>query len=176
MGALSVAALAFSGMIGTESGFAPHLVTADAQPEPTSDPAEQAASDLAQRLNVDRSAILVMSVEDVTWSDSSLGCPEPGRAYLQVLTPGMRIRLSMEEKVYEYHSGRGGAPIYCENPQPPVSGDSPETRPAPMVAPAPTPIPTTEDYTSPQRRAGITNDPQAPRSACWSAPPEPDPG
>jgi hypothetical protein len=114
------------------------------QTEPPGDPVELAVSDLAQRLGVDRSAIVVLSVEDVTWPDSSLGCPEPGRAYIQVLTPGKRIRLGVDGKVYEYHSGRTEAPVYCDNPQPPVTGDRPGSGPGPLVVPGPTMVPMTE--------------------------------
>jgi hypothetical protein len=124
--AAGVAALAMAGMFGTVSAFACQPLGAEIQPEPTSDPAAHAVADLAQRLGVDRSAIVVLSVKDVTWSDSSLGCPEPGRVYRQVLTPGMQVRLGVEDKVYEYHSSQGGTPVYCENPQPPVP-ESPAT-------------------------------------------------
>ena len=109
-------------------------------PEPTPDPEnepardlQQAVADLAQRLGVDPSILVVLSVEDVTWPDSSLGCPQPDRAYLQVLTPGRRIHLGLDGKVYAYHSGRSGMPTYCENPQPPVADDSPGLRPAPIA-------------------------------------------
>jgi hypothetical protein len=79
-----------------------------------------AVEDLMRRLNVDRSAIIVVSVEDVTWSDSALGCPQPDYGYAQVLTPGQRIRLEAGGRVYSYHSGPTGPPAYCENPQPAV--------------------------------------------------------
>src|SRR5687767_10541093 len=50
--------------------------------------AENAIADLAVRLGIEASAVTVVSVESVTWSDGSIGCPEPGRAYPQVITPG----------------------------------------------------------------------------------------
>jgi hypothetical protein len=46
---------------------------------PDVDPvAQPAVADLADRLGVEESIITVASVEEVTWSDGSLGCPEPG--------------------------------------------------------------------------------------------------
>ncbi len=90
----------------------------------TPDAVQTAVADLAERLGVDPATITVLSVDDVTWSDSSLGCPEPGRAYSQVVTPGQRIRLEADGAIFEYHGGRVGAPRYCENPEPPISGQS----------------------------------------------------
>jgi hypothetical protein len=69
---------------------------------------ELAKKDLAQRLGVEEQSIsLVGQIEEVTWPDTSLGCPEPGMMYAQVLTPGYRFTLQSGAKVYEYHSGKG---------------------------------------------------------------------
>ncbi|MGB9880931.1 MAG: hypothetical protein ACPLRM_09230 [Anaerolineae bacterium] len=62
-----------------------------------------AKADLAQRLNVRSEEIRVQSVEEAQFSDSSLGVPEPGKAYLTVITPGYIIRLVVNGRVYEYH-------------------------------------------------------------------------
>ena len=113
---------------------------ATASPVPTNESLQFAVMDLAQRLAVDPAAITVIAVEDVTWSDSSLGCPEPGMAYMQVLTPGQRIRLGVDGRVFEYHGGRSGMPRYCERPEEPVSDgsrlDGPILIPEPIVLPA----------------------------------------
>jgi hypothetical protein len=58
--------------------------------------AEIALADLAHRLAVDAAAIVVVSSEDVTWSDGSLGCPEPGMRYTQALVNGTRVILEYE--------------------------------------------------------------------------------
>ena len=81
---------------------------------------DTAVADLAARLEVDSAIIGVVTVDEVTWADSSLGCPEPDRAYLQVLTPGLRIILTAGESTYEYHAGPGGRVILCANPKPPI--------------------------------------------------------
>lgn len=60
-------------------------------------------ADLAQRLNVQPEDIQVQSVAQVQFPDSSLGVPEPGKAYLTVITPGYIIRLVANGQVYEYH-------------------------------------------------------------------------
>jgi hypothetical protein len=68
---------------------------------------QAAKKDLAGRLNVRQESIeLAGSIEEVTWPDSSLGCPEPGMVYAQVLTPGYRFKLQSGGKLYEYHTGK----------------------------------------------------------------------
>ena len=59
-------------------------------------------------------------VENVTWPDSSLGCPEEGTQYAQMLTDGVLIVLELDGQQYEYHAALGDEAFYCENPQPPV--------------------------------------------------------
>jgi hypothetical protein len=76
--------------------------------------------DLARRLGVKASALQVMSVQPVLWNDSSLGCPQPERAYLPAQTPGMRVVFQHAGKTYQYHGSERGAFVYCENPA--VSG------------------------------------------------------
>ncbi len=72
----------------------------------------QAVADLAERLQVAKDAIRVRSVEAVEWPDTSLGCPEPGMMYAQVITPGYRIVLEVEGTPHEYHASRTRV-IYC---------------------------------------------------------------
>ncbi|MCX7690206.1 hypothetical protein [Thermoflexus sp.] len=74
---------------------------------------EQARRDLAGRLSVSVEEIRGVEARAVTWPDSSLGCPEPGRLYLQVLTPGYRVVLEARGQRYAYHAGRQGPPFLC---------------------------------------------------------------
>lgn len=73
-----------------------------------------AREDLAQRLGLAPEAIRLVSVEAVEWSDTSLGCPQPGMMYAQVITPGFRVVLEAEGKRYEYHTDRGRVVVLCE--------------------------------------------------------------
>lgn len=82
-----------------------------------------AKQDLADRLPIAVSQITLIEAREVVWSDSSVGCPQPGMMYAQVLTPGYLILLSGNNIHYEYHSGRDGEVFYCENPTPPVPGE-----------------------------------------------------
>ncbi|WP_322802571.1 hypothetical protein [Thermoflexus sp.] len=74
---------------------------------------EQARKDLAARIGVQEEEIRVVEAQAVTWPDSSLGCPERGRMYAQVLTPGYRIVLEIGGTRYAYHAGREGSPFLC---------------------------------------------------------------
>jgi hypothetical protein len=87
----------------------------EAQPEQDKTTVVQAAKkDLARRLNVRQESIeLAGAIEDVTWPDTSLGCPEPGMMYAQVLTPGYRFKLQSGGKPYDYHTGKGVVKL-CE--------------------------------------------------------------
>jgi hypothetical protein len=74
---------------------------------------ELARQDLAEGLGVDPQAIEVVSVEKVEWRDTSLGCPEPGMMYAQVITPGYRVVLQVEGETYEYHTGESRSAVAC---------------------------------------------------------------
>ena len=81
-----------------------------------------AASDLVERLDLDATSaeIEVVSVEEVTWRDSSLGCPVKDMQYTQVLTPGTRIVLRHDGVTFDYHAGAGRDPFYCARPEAPL--------------------------------------------------------
>lgn len=86
---------------------------------PASDPVVQKAiADLTGRLGIAPEQVTVLSVEAVTWPDSSLGCPQPGMEYLQVMVDGLRIRLGAGGALYEYHSGGQGDPFLCQPASP----------------------------------------------------------
>jgi hypothetical protein len=104
--------------------------------EPTPPPeAEQvvrlAVEDLAQRLDLSPGKIRLVSVEAVDWSDTSLGCPQPGMMYAQVITPGYRIVLEAEGERYEYHTDTGDHIVLC---QPEGRSQEPEAPATPFAA------------------------------------------
>lgn len=68
---------------------------------------------LAHDLQLRPEEIQVVLVEDRDWPDSSLGCPEPGRAYLQVITPGHRVILAAGGRQYRYHTDGRDLAIRC---------------------------------------------------------------
>ena len=83
---------------------------------------EKAKEDLAQRLSIPIAQIDLVEAAGVVWSNASLGCPQPGMMYADVLTPGYLIRLNAKGLTYEYHAGKNSDPFLCENPIPPVPG------------------------------------------------------
>ena len=76
-------------------------------------PEAQAAVDAARQaastdLALDPSAITVVSVEPQEWPDTSLGCPEPGMLYGQMITPGYIVVLEADGTTHEYHADASG--------------------------------------------------------------------
>jgi len=65
--------------------------------------------------------VTVVEAREVTWRDSSLGCPQPGTMYLQRLTPGHLVVVRAGGRRLEYHCGPLGPARYCANPRPPLS-------------------------------------------------------
>lgn len=72
-----------------------------------------ARRDLAQRQKLEESRITLVRIEAVDWPDSSLGCPQPGMMYLQVITPGYRLVLAAPGVSAEYHTDAGGRFVIC---------------------------------------------------------------
>lgn len=72
---------------------------------------EAARAFLARHLEIRADEIELLSVEFETWSDSSLGCPQPGHSYLQVITPGYRMVFEAGGREYEVHTDRTGRQV-----------------------------------------------------------------
>ena len=96
-------------------------VPAGGSPEASVPPEATAAVNLARQqlstqTGVRADQIQVVSVSSVQWPTSALGCPQPGRMYAQVVTPGYRIILTVAGRTYEYHSDSGRRVISCPTP------------------------------------------------------------
>ena len=76
------------------------------------DAVEQARKDLAQRLNLDASAIKEQSVEDDDFPDMALGAAADGEMSGQMITRGWRIRLGANGKSYEYRADKNQVRLY----------------------------------------------------------------
>lgn len=74
---------------------------------------EAAQEDLGRRKGVPVEAVSVVRVRAVDWPDASLGCPEEGMVYSQVVTPGFQVVLQVEDRVFDYHAGSDGAVFLC---------------------------------------------------------------
>jgi len=72
-----------------------------------------AREDAARRTGVAADALTLVSAEAVTWSDGSLGCPQPDVLYTQALVPGYRVRLRGPAGEMDYHASARGALVLC---------------------------------------------------------------
>jgi hypothetical protein len=69
--------------------------------------------DAAIQLGVEPSALTVTAIDTVDWPDSSLGCPEDGGVYAQVISPGYRITVTDGTTTLEYHTGPNDIFVLC---------------------------------------------------------------
>ena len=70
-------------------------------------------ADAAKVTGLAASELVVESAAQVTWSDGSLGCPQPDMAYTQALVPGYRIRIRAGQRVLDYHASTRGFFVLC---------------------------------------------------------------
>jgi hypothetical protein len=77
-----------------------------------------ATKDLIAKEGIEATQVEVLQAAYVSWPDSSMGCPQPGHQYLQVVTNGSRIVLKADKQVYYYHSGENKPPFPCVKPSP----------------------------------------------------------
>jgi hypothetical protein len=89
-----------------------------------------AREDLARRLGLAPKAIRLVSVEAMEWRDTSLGCPQPGMMYAQVITPGFRVVLEAKGQKYQYHTDAGRFVVLCR-------GEGLPIEPVPLMPVAP---------------------------------------
>ena len=91
---------------------------------PTSDVPEDmlmaVIQEAAAQTGVSPGDLVVVAAEAVTWSDGSLGCPEPGMGYTQALVPGYRVVIDAGGEELHFHGGETGDFRYCADPQPPA--------------------------------------------------------
>ncbi|MDF1597587.1 MAG: hypothetical protein P1T08_16025 [Acidimicrobiia bacterium] len=73
-----------------------------------------------------KGALTVVRAESVTWSDGSLGCPEPGVMYTQALVDGYWVVLDAGGSQMDYRASSRGSFKLCESSLgvPPPSDDS----------------------------------------------------
>jgi hypothetical protein len=90
-----------------------------------------ALDDAAGRTGLRADQITVAGVEEVTWRDAALGCPEPDKMYTQALVAGYRITLQAAGNALDYHADRHGRVLLCPPGRavPPIVPRA--TRPAP---------------------------------------------
>ena len=73
-----------------------------------------AIADLAKQTSLPADQITLVSIEATDWSDTSLGCPQEGMMYAQVITPGYLIVLAAQDQQYEYHTDQAANVVLCQ--------------------------------------------------------------
>jgi hypothetical protein len=93
-------------------GVSAHAQEQELPPDTVIQIALQTASD---DLGVSTDDLIFVMAAQRDWSDSSLGCPEPGRAYAQVITPGYIVTIDTSDLVteVEVHTDRGSRGVIC---------------------------------------------------------------
>lgn len=95
--------------------------TASATPTPAPVPVPPEASqavdaalqDAAGHLSVSRDQLQVSQVASQQWNDASLGCPQPGQLYSQIVTPGFLVMITSGSHQLEYHTDTRGRVTLC---------------------------------------------------------------
>jgi hypothetical protein len=67
----------------------------------------------AEDEGVEVSSVELLEFGQVEWSDSSLGCPQPGQFYAQVIVPGYLVRVSVDGNEIEYHTDMNRQIVRC---------------------------------------------------------------
>lgn len=82
--------------------------------KPTVTIEDTAIEALTSKLGVAATEVRHISTEETDWGDSSLGCPTPGKMYMQVITPGHKVILEHSGTRYPIHMSKHRAFI-CES-------------------------------------------------------------
>lgn len=84
---------------------------------PPQHPRFPAAADAARRHTGSPGAATLISVQEYTWSNGAMGCPQPGQAYTEALVQGYVIQVGLGPHTVRVHSNRRGTimfvPVNC---------------------------------------------------------------
>ena len=73
---------------------------------------------LAEELDADEGDFRLDSSEGMGWSDASLGCPQEGYTYAQVITPGYKLVFDHAGTAYPVHTNSDGSHmVICRDGQ-----------------------------------------------------------
>jgi len=64
----------------------------------------QMAREHLERFGIRWESVKILDLEKVDWGDASLGNPEPGMMYAQVITPGFKMSLAADGGTYIFHT------------------------------------------------------------------------
>jgi hypothetical protein len=107
---LSIAAvLVAAAASGQDLRFVPGQGSAESLSDADRAAALLAIDTLSAEIGVPKDRILIDTVRAVDWRDSSLGCPKPGMAYLDVITPGHKVTLRADGQIHVVHEAKNRA-------------------------------------------------------------------
>ena len=81
---------------------------------PVEPAAAAARADLAAKLGVEERSIVIMLVEEKTWSDGCLGLGGPAESCLMALVDGFRVEMEAKGKTYVYRTDKTGTSVRAE--------------------------------------------------------------
>lgn len=76
----------------------------------------EAANQLSEELGVSIEEIEIVEFEQVEWPDACVGILQEGQACAQVITPGFRVVLEVNDQEYEFRSDEAGTLIVQASP------------------------------------------------------------
>ena len=89
----------------------PHMSRVEPKvPEAILDPILKEAAKLA---NVSPQQLVIVRADAVVWNDGSLGCPEVGMEYAQMLTNGYWVVITAARQTYDFRVGSDGRFRLC---------------------------------------------------------------
>ncbi len=74
---------------------------------------QQAIAEAAAVAGVAADQVSLTRADRVTWSDGSLGCPEPGMMYTQALVDGFWVVITAAGETYDIHASDSGHFVVC---------------------------------------------------------------
>jgi hypothetical protein len=134
IGRRAAAAVSIAGLLacaeppGTETQAAPEdpaPLTTDSDATTTGIPdtiLSALREDLARRSGAAAGGIRVVSARAMQWNDGSMGCPQPGQSYMQVIVDGFHVILEAQGRSYDYRTNTRGGFVLCESPPPDPGG------------------------------------------------------
>jgi hypothetical protein len=81
---------------------------------PVEPAAAAARKDLAVKLGVEESSIVIMQIDEVEWTDGCLGLGGIAESCLQALVPGFKVEMLAKGKTYIYRTDTAGTNIRAE--------------------------------------------------------------
>ena len=79
---------------------------------------ELAKQRLSSKFGFELDEIHLFSITPIEWPDASLGCPQPGIDYAQVITSGYQIIIRVRLSIYTFHTDTQDQVVFCQEQLP----------------------------------------------------------